>query len=95
MPNPKTGTVTNDVAKAINDIKAGRVEYRTDTFGNIHSIIGKVSFDAKKPEENLDAFVSTIMKQKPSTVKGDFVKNISISSTMGPGIKINLNSFDK
>jgi len=95
MPNPKTGTVTNDVAKAISDIKAGRVEYRTDTFGNIHSIIGKVSFDAKKLEENLDAFVSTIMKQKPSTVKGDFVKNISISSTMGPGIKINLNSFDK
>ena len=95
MPNPKTGTVTNDVAKAISDIKAGRVEYRTDTFGNIHSIIGKVSFDAKKLEENLDAFVSTIMKQKPATVKGDFVKNISISSTMGPGIKINLNSFDK
>jgi large subunit ribosomal protein L1 len=95
MPNPKTGTVTNDVAKAINDIKAGRVEYRTDTFGNIHSIIGKVSFTEKKLEENLDAFVSTIMKQKPATVKGDFVKNISISSTMGPGIKINLNSFDK
>ena len=95
MPNPKTGTVTNDVAKAISDIKAGRVEYRTDTFGNIHSIIGKVSFDEKKLEENLDAFVSTIMKQKPATVKGDFVKNISISSTMGPGIKISLNSFDK
>ena len=95
MPNPKTGTVTNDVAKAISDIKAGRVEYRTDTFGNIHSIIGKVSFDANKLVENLDAFVSTIMKQKPSTVKGDFVKNISISSTMGPGIKINPNSFDK
>ena len=95
MPNPKTGTVTNDVAKAISDIKAGRVEYRTDTFGNIHSIIGKVSFDAKKLEENLDSFVSTILKQKPATVKGDFVKNISISSTMGPGIKISLNSFDK
>ena len=95
MPNPKTGTVTNDVAKAISDIKAGRVEYRTDTFGNIHSIIGKVSFDEKKLVENLDSFVSTILKQKPSTVKGDFVKNISISSTMGPGIKISLNSFDK
>ena len=95
MPNPKTGTVTNDVAKAISDIKAGRVEYRTDTFGNIHSIIGKVSFTEKKLEENLDSFVSTILKQKPATVKGDFVKNISISSTMGPGIKISLNSFDK
>ena len=95
MPNPKTGTVTNDVAKAINDIKAGRVEYRTDTFGNIHSIIGKVSFDEAKLVENLDSFVTTILKLKPSTVKGDFVKNISISSTMGPGIKISLNSFDK
>ena len=95
MPNPKTGTVTTDVAKAINDVKAGKVEYRTDTFGNIHSIIGKVSFDENKLLENLDSFVSTIMKQKPATVKGDFVKNISISSTMGPGIKISLNSFDK
>ena len=95
MPNPKTGTVTNDVAKAINDVKAGRVEYRTDSFGNIHSIIGKASFDENKLVENLDAFVSTIIKLKPATVKGDFVKNISISSTMGPGIKISLNSFDK
>ena len=95
MPNPKTGTVTNDVVKAINDVKAGRVEYRTDSFGNIHSIIGKASFDENKLVENLDGFVSTIIKLKPSTVKGDFVKNISISSTMGPGIKISLNSFDK
>ena len=78
MPNPKTGTVTNDVAKAISDIKAGRVEYRTDTFGNIHSIIGKASFDADKLVENLESFVTTILKLKPSTVKGDFVKNISI-----------------
>ena len=95
MPNPKTGTVTNDVVKAINDVKAGRVEYRTDSFGNIHSIIGKASFDENKLVENLDAFVTTIIKLKPSTVKGDFVKNVSISSTMGPGIKISLNSFDK
>jgi large subunit ribosomal protein L1 len=95
MPNPKTGTVTTDVEKAVNDVKAGRVEYRTDTFGNIHSIIGKVSFDENKLVENLDSFVTTILKLKPATVKGDFVKNISISSTMGPGIKISLNSFDK
>ncbi len=95
MPNPKTGTVTNDVAKAINDVKAGKVEYRTDTFGNIHGIIGKASFDADKLVENLNTFVTTIIKLKPSTVKGDFVKNIAISSTMGPGIKISLNSFDK
>ena len=95
MPNPKTGTVTNDVAKAINDVKAGRVEYRTDSFGNIHGIIGKASFDEEKLLENLNTFVGTIIKLKPATVKGDYVKNISISSTMGPGIKISLNSFDK
>ena len=95
MPNPKTGTVTTDVSKAVSDVKAGKVEYRTDSFGNIHSIIGKASFDTDKLVENLNSFVTTILKLKPSTVKGDFVKNISISSTMGPGIKINLNSFDK
>ena len=95
MPNPKTGTVTTDVSKAVSDVKAGKVEYRTDSFGNIHSIIGKASFDKEKLVENLNSFVTTILKLKPSTVKGDFVKNISISSTMGPGIKINPNSFDK
>jgi len=95
MPNPKTGTVTTDVARAVSDVKAGKVEYRTDTFGNIHSIIGKASFSEEKLVENLNSFVTTILKLKPSTVKGDFVKNISISSTMGPGIKVSLNSFDK
>ena len=94
MPNPKTGTVTNDTAKAVADVKAGRVEYRCDSFGIIHSIIGKASFEESKLLENLVAFVSTVLKQKPSTVKGDFVKSISISSTMGPGIKIQVNSFD-
>ena len=95
MPNPKTGTVTTDVVKAINDVKSGRVEYRTDSFGNIHGIIGKASFDADKLLENLNTFVGTILKLKPATVKGDYVKNISISSTQGPGIKLNINSFDK
>ena len=95
MPNPKTGTVTTDVAKAVSDVKSGRVEYRTDNFGNIHSIIGKVSFDEEKLVENLNAFVNTILKLKPASVKGDYVKSITISSTMGPGIKININSFDK
>lgn len=95
MPNPRTGTVTTDVEKAINEVKAGRVEYRTDSFGNVHSIIGKVSFDANKLLENLEAFMNVIIKAKPTTVKGDYIQNISISSTMGPGIKINLNSFDK
>ena len=94
MPNPKTGTVTMDIAKAVEEVKAGRVEYRTDTFGNIHSVIGKVSFSEEDLLANLDAFVAQIMRIKPATVKGDYVKNISISSTMGPGIKVE-NSFDK
>lgn len=95
MPNPKTGTVTMDVAKAVSDTKKGKVEYRTDSFGNIHGIVGKVSFDEDKLIENLNVFVSAILKIKPATVKGNYVKNISISSTMGPGVKIELNSFDK
>lgn len=95
MPNPKTGTVTTDVKKAIEDVKKGRVEYRTDSYGNVHSIIGKVSFDNEKLLENLKAFVEVIIKSKPSVVKGTYVKNISISTTMGPGIKVDLNSFDK
>lgn len=95
MPNPKTGTVTTDVAKAVNDTKKGKVEYRTDSFGNIHGIVGKASFAEDKLKENLMAFVNAILKIKPSTVKGNYVKNISISSTMGPGIKLDLNSFDK
>ena len=94
MPNPKTGTVTMDVEKAVNEVKAGRVEYRTDSYGNIHGIIGKVSFSEEDLLANLDAFVAAILKVKPATVKGDYVKNISISSTMGPGIKVE-NSFDK
>ena len=95
MPNPKTGTVTMDVAKAVSDTKKGKVEYRTDSYGNIHGIVGKVSFDEEKLIENLTAFVNAILKIKPTTVKGNYVKNISISSTMGPGVKIDLNSFDK
>ena len=95
MPNPKTGTVTMDVKKAVADVKNGKVEYRTDSFGNVHGIIGKASFDEKKLCENLTTFVNAILKLKPTSVKGNYVKNISISSTMGPGIKIDLNSFDK
>ena len=93
MPNPKTGTVTTDVAKAIEDVKKGRIEFRTDSYGNVHAIIGKVSFDAAKLVENLDAFMNVIIKSKPTTVKGQFIKNVSVSSTMGPGIKIDLNTL--
>ena len=93
MPNPKTGTVTTDTKKAIEDVKKGRIEFRTDSYGNVHAIIGKVSFDAAKLEENLDAFMNVIIKSKPTTVKGQFIKNVSVSSTMGPGIKIDLNTL--
>ena len=95
MPNPKTGTVTMDVAKAVSEVKAGRVEFRTDSFGNVHGIIGNTNFTDEQLIDNMNAFVSNIIKIKPSVVKGDYIKNISISSTMGPGIKVALNSFDK
>ena len=95
MPNPKTGTVTMEVGKAVEETKKGKVNYRTDSYGNVHGIIGKSSFTETMLVENLTAFVNAILKVKPSTVKGNYVKNISVSSTMGPGIKIDLNSFDK
>lgn len=94
MPNPKTGTVTMDVKQAVEDVKKGRVEYRTDSYGNVHVPIGKVSFDDQKLVENLTAFLNLIVKTKPSVVKGTYIKNISVSSTMGPGVKIDVNSFD-
>lgn len=88
MPNPKTGTVTNDVAKAVADVKAGKVEYRVDKVGNIQLGIGKVSFDNEKLAQNIQATIELISKLKPSTVKGTFVKNITLSTTMGPGLKV-------
>ena len=94
MPNPKTGTVTMDVKKAVEDVKKGRVEYRTDTFGNVHALIGKVSFTNDALLENLNSFINVIVKSKPSVVKGTYVKNITISSTMGPGVKIDLNELN-
>ena len=95
MPNPKTETVTMDTAKAVKEVKGGRVEYRTDSYGNVHVLVGKVSFTEEQLLENIKAFVSLIMKSKPSVVKGEYIKNISVSSTMGPGIKIDSKSFDK
>ena len=94
MPNPKTGTVTTNVKQAVIDAKAGRVEYRTDSYGNIHGIIGKVSFSEEDLMANLNAFVKNIIRIKPTTVKGTYVKSISISSTMSPSIRIDQNSFD-
>ena len=94
MPNPKTGTVTMDTKKAVEDVKKGRVEYRTDSFGNIHAIIGKVSFTEKQLQENLDSLMNVIKKSKPATVKGKYILNVSLSTTMGPGVKIDPINFD-
>ena len=95
MPNPKTGTVTMDVTKAVNEIKAGKVEYRVDKAGNVHVPIGKVSFEDQKLVENFKAIFDTILKAKPSAAKGTYVKNIAVSSTLGPGIKVASESLEK
>ena len=94
MPNPKTGTVTMDTKKAVEEVKKGRIEYRTDSFGNVHALIGKVSFSDEDLLDNLKTFVTLIIKSKPSVVKGTNIKNISLSATMGPGIKVDPSSFD-
>ena len=94
MPNPKTGTVTTNVKQAVLDAKGGKVEYRTDSYGNIHGVIGKVSFSDEDLLENLNAFVKTIIKAKPQAAKGTYIKSISICSTMSPAVKVDQNSFD-
>jgi len=94
MPNPKTGTVTMDVAKAVKEVKAGKVEFRVDKTGIIHCPVGKVSFDAGKLAENAHALISNVMKAKPATAKGRYVRSIVISSTMGPGVPIDLASVE-
>jgi large subunit ribosomal protein L1 len=93
MPNPKTGTVTFEVEKAVNDIKAGKVEYRVDKASNLHVPIGKVSFDDAKLIENFKTIVETIIKVKPQSSKGTYVRNVAITSTMGPGIKVDVSAF--
>jgi large subunit ribosomal protein L1 len=87
MPNPKSGTVTTDVAKAIEDVKAGKVEYRLDKTNNVHVILGKVSFGADKIKENLDAVMQAIIKAKPAAAKGTYLKSTTLATTMGPGIR--------
>ncbi|RLQ91774.1 50S ribosomal protein L1 [Falsibacillus albus] len=93
MPNPKTGTVTFDVEKAVNEIKAGKVEYRVDKSGNIHVPIGKVSFEDNKLVENFTTIFDTMLKAKPSAAKGTYMKNITVTTTMGPGLKVDSSSF--
>ncbi|MDG4847769.1 50S ribosomal protein L1 [Peribacillus frigoritolerans] len=93
MPNPKTGTVTFDVTKAVNEIKAGKVEYRVDKAGNIHAPIGKVSFEDAKLVENFTTIYDTLLKVKPAAAKGTYMKNVSVTTTMGPGVKVDPSSF--
>ncbi|MDV7766687.1 50S ribosomal protein L1 [Peribacillus sp. CSMR9] len=95
MPNPKTGTVTFDVTKAVNEIKAGKVEYRVDKAGNIHAPIGKVSFEDAKLVENFTTIYDTLMKVKPAAAKGTYMKNVSVTTTMGPGVKVDPSTFNK
>ena len=93
MPNPKAGTVTMDVTKAINDIKAGKIEYRLDKSNIIHVPIGKASFEESKLQENFDALMEAIVKAKPSALKGQYLKSITLTSTMGPGVKVSVAKF--
>ena len=94
MPNPKTGTVTPAPDKVVADVKKGMIEYRTDKFGNVQCSVGKVSFDDEKLKENIKYVYGVLLKAKPSTVKGKYVQNVSISTTMGPGIHVDENSID-
>ncbi|MCX7878368.1 MAG: 50S ribosomal protein L1 [Ignavibacteria bacterium] len=93
MPNPKSGTVTQDIAKAVKEVKAGRIEFRVDKAGIVHACVGKVSFDNKQLEENIHTFINQVLKLKPATSKGQYVKTVTLTSTMGPGLKISRNEI--
>ncbi len=95
MPNPKAGTVTPDVGKAVSDIKGGKIEYRSDKFGNVHLILGKASFEADKLKQNFAAALDELIKAKPATAKGRYIRSVTVSSTMGPGVKVDPNVSPK
>ena len=92
MPNPKTGTVTMEIGKAVKEVKAGKIDFKVDKTGIIHASIGKVSFDAKKIQENAQEFLNTVIKLKPQALKGTYIKSITLSTTMGPGLAIDVKS---
>ena len=93
MPNPKSGTVTMDVAKAVREVKAGKIEFRVDKAGNVHAPVGKVSFDSEKLVGNINSFIKEVVRLKPSAAKGQYVQGITVSSTMSPGVKVKREKF--
>ncbi|MDQ3555594.1 MAG: 50S ribosomal protein L1, partial [Gemmatimonadota bacterium] len=93
MPTPKAGTVTFDVERAVREIKAGKIEYRVDRTGNVHAPIGRVSFGREQLSENLSAFMDNVIRAKPSAAKGQYVRSVTLSSTMGPGVPVNSNAY--
>lgn len=93
MPNPKSGTVTNDLAKAVQEVKAGRIEFRVDKAGIVHAAVGKASFEPKQLEDNIHAFINQVLRLKPATSKGQYVKSVTLTTTMGPGLKISRNEL--
>jgi large subunit ribosomal protein L1 len=95
MPNPKSGTVTMEIGKAVAEVKSGKIDFKVDKYGIIHTSVGKVSFDAVKIVENIREFIATILKLKPSTAKGTYVKSVYLSSTMSPGIKVDVRSIEE
>lgn len=95
MPTPKAGTVTPAIGPAVKEIKAGKIEYRVDKTGNLHAPIGRVSFDVERLEENLSAFMASVLRAKPAASKGAYVKSVTVSSTMGPGVPVDPNSFTR
>ena len=94
MPNPKSGTVTNDVAKAVEEVKKGKIDFKVDKNGIVHSSIGKVSFTPAQMKENAREFINTLIKLKPATAKGTYIKSIYLSSTMSPGVKVDAKTID-
>jgi len=95
MPNPKSGTVTTDIGKAVSEVKKGKIDFKVDKYGILHTSIGKVSFEPKKIVENAREFINTVMKLKPASAKGSYIKSIYLSSTMSPGIKIDTKAFNE
>jgi large subunit ribosomal protein L1 len=93
MPTPKAGTVTQDVTRAVREIKAGKIEFRVDKTGNVHAPIGKVSFGPEQLAENLSAFMDTVVRAKPAAAKGQYIRSVTIASTMGPGVAVDANLY--